>query len=416
MKIDQQKKKNVARPQAPKASNGKPRAPRQQMARTKGVSAPTSVAFDQIMTNPSVKNNGSNKVVVRHREFIKDLIVGTVGFAAETFCVNPGCKATFPWLARMALGYEQYTFRKLAFDFVSRLSTSTSGSVAISTDYDAGDQPPSSMTEALNRQNTVESAVWRTIRSVLSPQSMNAFKQHFVRDQAVPGDIKTYDVANVTYCTDGLQAAGNLGKIFVEYEVELSSPIYEAVVPKCTTQSLLPFTLLTTDLVANSVVYADVTPYDQDPDDIVNFICNPLKLTANVDYQINSKFVLSVHLPKGAYRVDINHTPKLVAPAGGSNLVVKQGLDIGVTKPTGSGPWSSANMEGPSLWEVCTWSIGNNTLTDTISGFTVINCPSEDGNDVWFQPYALQIGTQSGTTRVSGTPDTYASTISFTIV
>lgn len=186
------------------------------------------------MTPPQVVNSvDKGGVIVRHREFIGDITAST-GFNVQSFLVNPGLARTFPWLSQVANSYEQYKLRGMLFEFNSTssdalLSTATStalGSVIMSTDYDVADLPPSSKREMLNSEWASSSKPSSTFihpiecKKSVSPQSMLYTRGAI----SVPSDFdqRLYDFCRFNIATEGMQVAGgNLGELWVTYEIEL---------------------------------------------------------------------------------------------------------------------------------------------------------------------------------------------------
>jgi hypothetical protein len=163
---------------------------------------------------------------VVHRELIAS-VTGTVAFTAGSqFELNPGIPATFPWLALMAQGWEQYEFNSLKFHYVTRTGTNVPGSVMLVPDYDAADAAPVDEATASSYQDCIEDAPWKDIVCVLRKSSMNVRQtRHFVRQVALAAnlDIKTYDVGKFFILTvDG--TAVPWGKLWVEYDVTFYIP------------------------------------------------------------------------------------------------------------------------------------------------------------------------------------------------
>jgi len=163
---------------------------------------------------------------VIHRELISS-VAGTSAFTVGAqFELNPGVPATFPWLALMAQGWEQYEFNSLKFHYVTRTGTNVPGSVMLVPDYDAADSAPADEATASSYQDCIEDAPWKDIVCVLRKSSMNVRQQrHFVRQVALAAnlDIKTYDVGKFFVLTvDG--TAVSWGKLWVEYDVTFYIP------------------------------------------------------------------------------------------------------------------------------------------------------------------------------------------------
>jgi len=162
---------------------------------------------------------------IHHRELVTT-IMGTTSFTVAGYPCNPGISTTFPWLAPQAVQWEQYKFHSLKFEYITRTGSSTAGSVLMAPDYDATDVPPPSEQIISTYQNVVEDVVWRDICCYLNVESMHALgNRKFVRSQAIAGtDLKTYDVANFFIATTGEADTSIIGKLWVEYDVELFVP------------------------------------------------------------------------------------------------------------------------------------------------------------------------------------------------
>jgi hypothetical protein len=220
--------------QSRKAKNPSPKVGRQVKPNVKQIKAlqpknPKSVAAaystGQLGTSPKITQTRDSCRVV-HRELIAS-ITGTTAFTvANSFALNPGVAATFPWLSVMAQCWEQYRFRRLRFCYFTRTGSNIPGSLMLSPDYDASDSSPVSEQIASSYDDTAEDAPWKNINCDLPSRRMNAsYPKHFTRsgDLASNLDIKTYDVGKLSVITlDG--TAVFWGKLWVEYDVEFSIP------------------------------------------------------------------------------------------------------------------------------------------------------------------------------------------------
>lgn len=173
-------------------------------------------------------SGGSAKVCVKHREFLVDV----QGFGAANvfhliqFPINPGLPTSFPWLATIANNYESYKFRKLTYHYKPTCSTQNHGTVVMAVDYDATDPAPIDKRQTLNMQEAVSSAPWIEIYHRSSKANLTKFApERYTRAGEAPNneDMKTYDVGNLflVVCS---ATQGNLGELYVEYEIELSTP------------------------------------------------------------------------------------------------------------------------------------------------------------------------------------------------
>jgi hypothetical protein len=174
--------------------------------------------------------------IVRHREMI-----GTISFATGTpsaFALpvisdlNPGLPngigdvdhSPFSWIQPMANLYEKYKIRRAQVVFEPTCSLSTgSGTVAMCIDYDVRDAPPIDMPQMINNVSSVYGPPWtELILPVLTQKT-----PLFTRSSAPTGayDLKTYDYGTLYVATEGsATASAAAGRLFIEYEIELSLP------------------------------------------------------------------------------------------------------------------------------------------------------------------------------------------------
>lgn len=173
------------------------------------------------------------KIIVRHREYIQDVGEGNdATFDVRSLAINPGLDAMFLWLSKMANNYEFYEFRKLMFEYTPSCSTLDSGNIILAVDFDAGDAAPVTKQELMSYFGAVQGPVWSKLAYVCDSANLHKFgRQKFTRPGALVAnrDIKTYDVGNLIIATTGLSTLK--GSLFVDYEVELSTPQTNALVP-----------------------------------------------------------------------------------------------------------------------------------------------------------------------------------------
>ena len=186
---------------------------------------------------PSMHKTGQS-IVVRHKEFLCEVVSASNFTVQRSFTLNPGLVGTFPWLSRLASSYQEYHIRGMVFHYVptsgSAVSSSNNalGSVLLSTSYRSNDSPPGSKVEMLNEYWACESVPSETFAHPIecSPAE-NPYNIHYVRSGPVPsGDNQLlYDIGTTHLCVSGCQAAGNvLGDLWVTYEVEFKKPIMDS--------------------------------------------------------------------------------------------------------------------------------------------------------------------------------------------
>jgi len=155
-------------------------------------------------------------------------------FSVQTFPVNPGQVATFPWLARIAQNFEKYEFESLEFVYKREVSefapNGVTGKVIMSFDADASDAPPTTkqqMEDTVPHSDCMpcENMRLRVPRAML--QRLN--DAHYVRSGPQPAntDLKTYDVGNLYVACQGTAANTVVGELHVEYALRLRIPVLE---------------------------------------------------------------------------------------------------------------------------------------------------------------------------------------------
>jgi hypothetical protein len=175
--------------------------------------------------------NGDCRVV--HREFIQDVTGGTGApsiFKVSQLAINPGQAAVFPWLSSVARNFESYRFKKLRFCYETEAPSSLGGSLLLSVDYDANDAAPTTKQQAMAYRNAVRSAPWEPCCHTSAQEDLNKLKTHFVRPNTQPAntDLKLYDVGNLFIVSQNVSTAlAILGELYVEYDIELLTPVYD---------------------------------------------------------------------------------------------------------------------------------------------------------------------------------------------
>lgn len=190
-----------------------------------GVSA--AYATGQISRAPAIRASRDSCNIV-HRELVYTVVDSSDPFAVlKTIAINPGVRASFPWLATQAVGWQYYRFNSLRFCYYTRSATSQVGSLMLIPDYDAADAAPGSEQIASSYEDVAEDVPWKDITCSLRPSAMDGVAlRHFVRTGAVPSgqDVKLFDVGNlhVASCAGGGGVA--IGKLWAEYDVTFSTP------------------------------------------------------------------------------------------------------------------------------------------------------------------------------------------------
>jgi hypothetical protein len=162
-----------------------------------------------------------------HREFLGNVVGQAAWTISNTFALNPGIPASFPWLSNIAQNWETYRFSRLRYCYYTKVGSNIAGSVIISPDYDAADAAPASEIVATTYKGAEEDAAWKNICCVLSSASMYTMgPKKFVRVGALSSnqDLKTYDVGNLFVSVVDFTGAVAAGKLWVEYDVTFFTP------------------------------------------------------------------------------------------------------------------------------------------------------------------------------------------------
>jgi hypothetical protein len=200
--------------------------------------APTAISRSQRQMGPDITSSRRGRdlvVVVRHREFIGD-VNGSEDFFLSQFQINPGLVGTFPWLASIAMNFESYHFRHLVFTYETQSPTTDPGTVMLAIDYDAADSAPTSKVEMMSLVGAVRAAVWNMVEQRSTPDDLRKMAPRlYVRNTPLASnlDIKTYDVGSFFIATMGTGLV-TTGELYVEYEVELTTPTWEGQVSPAT--------------------------------------------------------------------------------------------------------------------------------------------------------------------------------------
>jgi len=165
--------------------------------------------------------------MIRFKEYVQD-IPGSVAFAPISFACNPGLSNLFAWLSGQALFYQEYTVKSLKFCFETEKATTLSGKVMYAFLQDSSDPAPASKQEMLENLLKASGAIWEPFCLSISMANFPALgKSRFIRGgNLLPNlDIKTYDIGQLIVATQGMADTTLVGELYVEYEVELRTPL-----------------------------------------------------------------------------------------------------------------------------------------------------------------------------------------------
>jgi hypothetical protein len=203
----------------------KPRLQRQR-ARRPATPAPRRIDAPVATTSISRGNTGSTNrtMPLVRREFIGD-INGSVAFATTQYSLNPALTATFPWGGQIASSFEEYDTVSVSFCYEPESSSTATGAIILSFDYDALDAAPASKQAALEMADSIRAAPWVPCKLTLKPADLRKRATLFTRTASVANsDLKTYDLGNLHVSTVGQAGATVIGELWIEYHFVLRTP------------------------------------------------------------------------------------------------------------------------------------------------------------------------------------------------
>lgn len=184
---------------------------------------------------PIIKNTGHGEVIVRHREYIGDLLASQA-FAGTAFPINPGLPTTFPWLSNVAAQFEEWEPRGMLFEYkttssdsvVSTNANASLGTVIMATEYNPlnGTFGNKQQMENYEYAGSCKPST-SMLHQVECKGSENPLKKYYVRTGAVPAtaDQRFYDLGLFQIAASGMQSQGNaIGELWVTYEIALRKP------------------------------------------------------------------------------------------------------------------------------------------------------------------------------------------------
>jgi hypothetical protein len=193
-----------------------------------------AVSAGELVPDFGVRGNATR---VRHREFIRDVVVpaSPLAFTNNTDAINAGNSALFPWLSSVAAQYQQYKFEGLVFEFKTLSSDITAGgplgAVMLATNYDVLDTPFIDKIHMENAQYSVSAkpsmSQFHTVECAPGEVAQNLY---YVRDASssltTVSDARFSDLGLFQVATSGLPGSTGqvLGELWASYDVVLYKP------------------------------------------------------------------------------------------------------------------------------------------------------------------------------------------------
>lgn len=194
-------------------------------------------------TQAPIFDSGDKSVTICHSELVTD-IIGSVAFSSRNFMIDPVNYATFPYLASLAQNFEQYEFLGLVFTYKPTsgsaiASTNNSlGTVIMSTEYDVSREvfinkvdmeayefatscePCNIMHHPVECNPTKDVVNRRYLPGPFRKQKLTTYTN--APALSVQGNLN--EIGRLQVATVGMQAAVNVGELWVSYKIKFSIP------------------------------------------------------------------------------------------------------------------------------------------------------------------------------------------------
>jgi hypothetical protein len=253
-----------------------------------------------------------NRRLITFKEYVQD-IAGSVAFSAASFSVQPGLSNLFAWLAAQAVNYQEYRFSRLRFVYETEKASSTSGKVMLAFQPDAGDSVPASKQEMLENQFKAANAVWAPCALDI-PVGEALGPRRYIRSGSLASnlDIKTYDLGNLIVATQGCADTTAIGELYVEYTIELFTPVVSAAAQAIATSVVITGAVS----ISEAAVFGTTPTY-----------AGGLNATASgnvITFNRVGRYLVNFYID--GVGLFTSFAPTLTAPSGGSAAVTINGI------------------------------------------------------------------------------------------
>lgn len=246
----------------------------------------------------NASNDLSGDIYISHREYLGNVTALGTGvstpssFSSQTFPINVGVAATFPWLSQIAVNFSLYELEGCIFEYRPTSgelgsAANTLGKVVMVTQYDPDASPFTSTIEMENYDysNACKPSE-HMIHGVETDPKQRATKMLYVRSGVSSKDKIFTDVGFFQVATEGLPvnvAAGtqvNVGELWVTYKVKLSrANLFSALSKEILTDFFLARTTGAVNLFNDSLALQQSTTY----------LLNSYSTPADVSHPSNKK-------------------------------------------------------------------------------------------------------------------------------
>jgi hypothetical protein len=136
----------------------------------------------------------------------------------------------WPWLATIASNFEFWKLLSTHVTYVPAAASSTTGIVGATVDYDPMDETPNDVTTFMNTTGAVQVCPWDSATLDINPANANnngtaGFKYVRVGGRDDNEELRLQDGGTVYLCTQGQAGTDAIGSLWVEYSIELKTPV-----------------------------------------------------------------------------------------------------------------------------------------------------------------------------------------------
>lgn len=189
---------------------------------------------------PQIVNTfGDGSTIIRHREYVGDLLSGTfpqggtvTQFEIGSWTIQPGNPALFPWLSSIADNFQEWELRGMIVELKTLTSDfsdkSVLGSMFCGTQYNVLEPAPTSKRQLENLQYSTSSKPSESIiHAIECAPNLNAQTHLYVAQDGVVknGDSRLYDLGTLFLGSQGIPVQNApIAEIWVSYEIALFKP------------------------------------------------------------------------------------------------------------------------------------------------------------------------------------------------
>jgi len=210
----------------------------------KSINAVTGLGSYRVISNslmpgaPRVinRNRHPNATVVRHREFVSDIVSSPVAgaFSVRSYPIQPALDNLFLFLSQIACNYEEYSLEGMVVEYKTSSCDSLNsvntalGVVVIATSYNSnlplfaskGEMEAYEFSSSCKPSESM-------LHFIECDPNQNVIGEMYCRPGPISGnqDLRLYDIGNLQVATSGMQGTSVVvGELWISYQVALLKP------------------------------------------------------------------------------------------------------------------------------------------------------------------------------------------------